>query len=327
MKYTLTPSILIVIDNNGKSYRIEKTHKFFNEICQAVSKNDQDAFENALNRLTKLEDWEHPLFEKRDEGVYFRGRWKLPKPTVDKARSILEHGMSIDPLIAFLDNLFNNVSFRVVQQLISFLDYDELPITEDGCFIAYKGLSHDKYSIHGNKDVFPTLGVRDERGRILNEVGHIIEVPRNMVDDNPNNTCSVGLHVGSYDYAKDFAEGILACVKVNPIDVVSVPTDYDGQKLRCCRYEILSHEVCEKIETPVYGWDVADTTDAERQLLNSVDDLPSGSYGIPVLAKESGISEFQVEQILLSNFVDGQRYGYFYCPTNKTLSIGGEDLL
>lgn len=63
--------------------------------------------------------------------------------------------------------------------------------------------------------------------------------------------CGHGLHVGAFDYAKSYGgidldddEGgngnkLMIC-KVNPRDVVSVPTDSRFQKLRCCRYEVVS---------------------------------------------------------------------------------------
>jgi hypothetical protein len=77
-------------------------------------------------------------------------------------------------------------------------------------------------------------------------------VPRSQVDGNRENGCGKGLHVGAIDYAKSYG-GInldedgdndggnqLMICKVNPRDVVSVPTDHKFQKLRTCRYEVVS---------------------------------------------------------------------------------------
>jgi hypothetical protein len=52
------------------------------------------------------------------------------------------------------------------------------------------------------------------------------------------NGCSVGLHVGTYDYASNFTLNVLE-VHVNPRDVVSVPTDSNWAKVRCCRYVVI----------------------------------------------------------------------------------------
>ena len=43
-------------------------------------------------------------------------------------------------------------------------------------------------------------------------------------------------------------EIILVVVKVNPEHVVSVPVDYNNQKLRVCEYTILSELPNEKLE-------------------------------------------------------------------------------
>lgn len=66
-----------------------------------------------------------------------------------------------------------------------------------------------------------------------------VVMSRDRCDNNPEMVCSSGLHIGSIAYAKDFNTGhnqaILAC-EINPTNVVSVPNDYNGQKMRCCEY-------------------------------------------------------------------------------------------
>ena len=66
---------------------------------------------------------------------------------------------------------------------------------------------------------------------------------RNDVDDNPNNHCSHGLHVARYNYAYNWDDKTVI-VKINPRDVVCVPDDYDGEKMRVCKYEVLKE--CDK---------------------------------------------------------------------------------
>jgi hypothetical protein len=75
-----------------------------------------------------------------------------------------------------------------------------------------------------------------------NSVGNIVEVPRSQVDDNPNNTCSHGLHVATMSYASTFGSGDdkILDVEVSPSDVVAVPTDYDGTKMRVCRFKVVA---------------------------------------------------------------------------------------
>ncbi len=48
------------------------------------------------------------------------------------------------------------------------------------------------------------------------------------------------LHFAAYDYAKNSYRGAhIVVVKINPADVVSIPNDYNNQKGRCCRYEVI----------------------------------------------------------------------------------------
>jgi hypothetical protein len=55
--------------------------------------------------------------------------------------------------------------------------------------------------------------------------------------------CAPGLHIGTYNYAHGTYGGagsIVLAVLVDPADVVSVPTDHNNQKCRCCAFKVLS---------------------------------------------------------------------------------------
>ena len=118
-----------------------------------------------------------------------------------------------------------NPSKRAVDELYGFLEKNSLPITPDGCFLAYKRVRGDY------KDCYT--------GTMDNSVGCVVEMERNMVDDNRDNTCSAGLHFCSHDYLRSFSGERTVIVKINPADVVSIPSDYDNAKGRTCRYEVI----------------------------------------------------------------------------------------
>ena len=65
---------------------------------------------------------------------------------------------------------------------------------------------------------------------------------RNLVDDNPESHCSSGLHFCSESYLQSFggASNPVMILKINPADVVSIPTDYNGAKGRCMKYEVVA---------------------------------------------------------------------------------------
>tara|TARA_R110000868_G_scaffold198514_12_gene444998 strand:+ start:2091 stop:2930 length:840 start_codon:yes stop_codon:yes gene_type:complete len=141
----------------------------------------------------------------------------------------MSKGLPFQPLVKFLENLMENPSMQSQQELYDFLEHENLPITEDGCFLAYKAVSKDF------KDKW--------RGTFDNSVGQVCEMRRAKVDDNRNQGCSAGLHAGALNYVANYgsvdAGDNIVIVKINPEDVVSVPSDCNCEKLRTCKYEVV----------------------------------------------------------------------------------------
>lgn len=184
-----------------------------------------------------------------EDGVYY-GNNILPRALANKIKSMKENRIPIDYFEKFVEKILKNPSASSINELYDFLAYKELPITSDGHFLAYKGISVDGYSVTGNKNTKVKCGIVNEDGRIKNnDFGKPIEVERNQVDDDRDRGCSFGLHVGSLKYAKAFAP-VLILVKVDPADVVSVPKDCDFQKCRVSKYIPLQYVDCE-ISDPV----------------------------------------------------------------------------
>lgn len=156
----------------------------------------------------------------------------MGKPThnavTDRILQMIEEGLDVEPMLRFLENLMENPSYRSVQQLYSFLEVNDLPITEDGYFLAYKmvdRLPDGKLTDHRTKTFDYSVGAEPAR------------MPRNEVDEDPNNTCSKGLHVCAQGYlGQYYGGGATILVKVNPRDVVAVPTDYNNAKMRVCEH-------------------------------------------------------------------------------------------
>ncbi|HAH22544.1 MAG TPA: hypothetical protein DCL77_02050, partial [Prolixibacteraceae bacterium] len=71
-------------------------------------------------------------------------------------------------------------------------------------------------------------------GKMTIRLGEPARMNRADCDNDPNVTCSRGLHVGTPEYVSGFGGGNsykIACL-VNPMNVVAVPVDYNGQKMR-----------------------------------------------------------------------------------------------
>lgn len=156
------------------------------------------------------------------------------------------------PLVAFMENVAANPSEHSREQLYSWLAARDFTITHTGTIVAYKGAQRDEDGTIVSINSGPDNVVNGEMvdGYVPNEVGNVIEMARSRIDDNPNAGCSVGLHVGSYEYANGFARGVVVKVEVNPRDVVSVPNDHSFAKVRTCRY-IVTAVTDVPVESPI----------------------------------------------------------------------------
>lgn len=175
------------------------------------------------------------------DGTVTRHGVKLPAGVAEDVVDCWKSGTPYSHLLNYFDNLLNNPSKRAVEELYTFRKHKGMPITEDGCFFAYKGVRDDFWSITAGSVSSVIEGQVDDSGHIFNGIGEKIRVQRSYVDDDARQACSTGIHAGSEEYAKMWgSEGKVVIVKINPKDVVSVPYDSDCQKLRCCAYEVVA---------------------------------------------------------------------------------------
>jgi hypothetical protein len=174
----------------------------------------------------------------------------------------------------------NNPSKRATEELYDFLMHKNLPITDDGCFLAYKRVNADWTDLYSNA--------------IDNSIGQIVKMSRRKVDDNREMGCSDGLHVGALEYVEGYGSGgHVLVVKVNPEHVVSVPSDHDCTKVRCCEYEVLS-EFKGELKRPVYSPDGSDydpsdydSSDYEDDVLDDCDEANEDDGRVEVDPDES----------------------------------------
>lgn len=161
-----------------------------------------------------------------DGAVFFNGN-QVHGLLAERMLTMLDDGFDLNPMKRFLSNLMQNPSYRAVNGLYVFLEAAAMPITPDGHFLAYKAVRADWRDIHS--------------GTFDNSIGKVVEMPRQQVDEDPDRTCSSGLHVCSFSYLPSFAHdnGHVVIVKVNPADVVAVPRDYNNTKMRVSKYEVI----------------------------------------------------------------------------------------
>ena len=196
-----------------------------------------------------------------DDGVFYKEQ-KLTGYLADTLLRFFQEGLPVEHLCLFLSNLRENPSRTSVEELYLFLEAAKLPITQNGCFLAYKAVKGDYKDKHS--------------GRFDNSPGKLLTMPRNEVDDVRDRTCSYGFHAAAYDYAKNFMQygDKLVAVEINPKDVVSVPSDYANQKLRTCTYRVLFEvEGASDVLRDKPFWQVDSEWD------DAFDDIADGLYG------------------------------------------------
>ena len=274
MKYIINQTGIVLFMNNKPQKFVSSDPKYAAII--AALRLPSDKQEEAINKALQEADVNLNIEQKgfsvnnATKEVSYYGEL-LPAPLAQKVFSLIQQNVPVTLLEKFWENLKQNPSYNSVRELYDFLSYKELPITEDGCFLAYRGLHDNFYSVSGNLKTKVLQGTVNSKGQIYNGVGEHIEVQRNCVDDDRNNHCRPGLHVGSLDYARGWARGKVVVVKVNPKDVVSVPNDCQCQKLRCCAYTVVSEINTEILSaaTDVDGNPLADMAFKENVALRN----------------------------------------------------------
>lgn len=233
-------SITIVVTNaNGnKVFTINKTHPNYDQVLDAIRNGEESKIESLCNIATAVENFYEGKVSVKNGQIYY-GNLAVNGPIVDRVIEFAKNKLPVQPLLKFINKLYENPSARAVNELYSFLEHKNMPITPDGNFLAYKGVRSDYYSITAG-NIQLVEGKVDSSGRIFNGVGEEIAVVRNQVCDDKNTGCSKGLHAGSVKYATEFgAGGKVVIVEINPADVVSIPTDCECQKLRTCAYKVV----------------------------------------------------------------------------------------
>ena len=226
---------------DGKPVTVRNDDANYYEVRKCLLDGRYDEVTTYLDLEKQVEDYTDGDISIKDGEVFF-GEEKLNGVVVDKLLELMKSGLTDkNPFINFLKNLLKNPSKNSVDQLYTFLSKRDMPIDEEGLVIGYKGVAQNY------KDKFS--------GKFDNSVGQSHEMPRRNVDDDCENHCSYGFHIGSYDYANDWAsgDGHLMIVKFNPEDAVSVPNDCDFQKLRVCKYSVVG-EITERkqLKQPFY---------------------------------------------------------------------------
>ena len=216
-------NIVVVINNN--SHTISRSHIAYDKLKDAIKVGDWLAVADLIEPKKVVINYGAGNISIQGDELFWKGT-TMHTALTERIIQMLQEGFPIEPMVMFMENLMENPSHRAVQELYGFLENNNLPITPDGHFLAYKKVQNNYLDIHS--------------GKFDNSVGQTLEMDRNYVDDNKDNTCSTGLHFCSQEYLGfGGSNSRTVIVKINPRDVVSIPADYNNSKGRTCRYEVI----------------------------------------------------------------------------------------
>jgi hypothetical protein len=259
-------SLTVVID--CVPHVVPRTHPNFDKVLEAIATEaESEEILSLINIPKAIETFMQGNVTIRDRVVYYKG--------VECHNYLASHILRfmeandpslVAPLVAFLDNVMENPSYRAVQGLYEWAQKSNLPITSDGHLLAWKIVGADYRDLHSR--------------RFDNSVGNIVEQPRNLCDEDPDQTCSAGLHFCSYEYLPHYGNGErdkIVIVKINPRDVVAIPRDYSCAKGRCCRYEVVGEVPFDKVREyfpeNTYVWEEFEFEDDDEDFEPDVPDV------------------------------------------------------
>jgi hypothetical protein len=240
---------------DGQMYVASQDHPNWDRLVEGVRNKDvsvaalfdpQEAINQKFHRLTDR-------VSVRNGQVYFDNE-VTDGVLADQIVRFYEAGEDFMPLVNFMEKVATNPQEDSRAHLYEFIkSRNEFTITPDGDLVAYKGVyrteDNENFEFRSGFQGHAIVDGEEQNGYIYQNVGSVVEMPRGEVTHDPYQSCSAGLHVGTYSYAQAYGKVLLKVV-VNPRDAVSVPRG-EGQKMRVCRYVVIEADA-EKTEAPLY---------------------------------------------------------------------------
>lgn len=228
----VTPNQIKVVVGS-KVLTTSKGNRNFEKCAKAIENADWEALYDAIDMPASVTKFSEGLFTIESGTVKFEGMAVEHAGFCERVLTLAEEGNreQLEYAAKFINRMMDNPSHRVTSRILDFMKFADIEFTEDGCLYAYKAVRSDYLDCHSRS--------------ISNTVGSVVEMRRNRVNENDNQTCSFGLHVCSLSYLPHYsgthgATNRILRVKLSPADIVSIPTDYKDAKIRCCRYEVVA---------------------------------------------------------------------------------------
>jgi len=238
----------VTVYHDGKSYAASSAHPNYELVLNALAKTDVARAASLLDVKSILEAASKGIdrISFKNGRMMYKGlngtETELKGPLIDRILNAMRSDnlspKQIRPLMMFLDNTMKNQLKDIREELYEFLMSGAMPITSDGCFLAYKKVKNDF------KDVYT--------GKLDNSPGTVVAMDPAKVDRNRNNTCSTGLHFASRSYMRSYSGDKIVIVKVNPRNVFAIPVDYNCAKGRASEYFVVGEATGNVLKDEVF---------------------------------------------------------------------------
>ncbi len=228
-----------------KDYSITKSDSRFAQAIALYKARNWDALLNLLDRPAAIARYSHGNVIVYDGVITFKGQ-EVHNAVADRILTFFKEGLPYEPLVAFMNNLFDNTSEGVRAKLYQFLERNNLGITEDGNVVVYKMVTEDGAPpYHSGSAFYKELEDGKTEEVFTYNVGNTYILPREQIHE--GGECNgPGLHVGNKTYwGNDFdksntytGSGRLLIAEVRPQDVCNV-SSADSTKMVVCRLKLI----------------------------------------------------------------------------------------
>ncbi len=233
----ITANGISVYFSGGDPLIVPSTSPMYDEIVERVNSGNKTGLYQIVNLAAKVKahtKGKFTLVEHDGVEVVMLYNQPMPPALSELLLDFVEAKTPTEAIERFWQNCCKNPSEESRKALYGFIQANNMTLTDDGCFIGYRSV-RDNFTDH-------------RTGKFDNSVGSTVSMPRADVDPVAAHTCSAGLHVAAWEYAwNNFggSRGTTIEVKVNPKDVVTVPPDYNQQKMRVCEFYVIRQVVTE----------------------------------------------------------------------------------
>lgn len=226
----------LLIFLKGSQYSLRTEDARYNKVMERLFAKDEDGIVKIMTEakisVNDIMEEVKKTFENlevivNDSGIQVDG-CEMGGFLVSRIRDLRQRKLPYDHLINFLKRAFLNPKKFVIEELFDWLDRNNMPITDDGYFLAYKRVKEDYTDCH--------------TGTVDNSVGNHLVFPmehRTERADRSQECSSGGYHVCAFSYLEGFSGSRTLVVKVDPQFVYSFP-NWGGAKIQVLEYDVIA---------------------------------------------------------------------------------------